>query len=57
MFQVKCADCGCSPRECKASPSAKKCPNCTSGGSFGFFKSESTDNLNAFKRRIIELTL
>ncbi len=30
MFQVKCADCGCLPEECKHSPSAKECPNCTS---------------------------
>jgi len=30
MFQVKCADCGCLPEECKNSSSAKECPNCTS---------------------------
>ncbi len=30
MFQVKCADCGCLPSECKHSESAKKCPNCIS---------------------------
>jgi hypothetical protein len=29
MFQVKCADCGCLPEECKNSPSAKECPNCS----------------------------
>ncbi len=29
MFQVKCADCGCFPEECKYSPSAKECPNCS----------------------------
>jgi len=29
MFQVKCADCGCLPEECKISPSAKVCPNCS----------------------------
>ena len=29
MFQVKCADCGCLPDECKHSPSAKECPNCS----------------------------
>ena len=29
MFQVKCADCGCFPKECKISPSAKECPNCS----------------------------
>ena len=29
MFQVKCADCGCLPEECKISPSAKECPNCS----------------------------
>ena len=29
MFQIKCADCGCLPEECKNSPSAKECPNCS----------------------------
>jgi len=29
MFQVKCADCGCLPEECKISPSAKECPKCS----------------------------
>jgi len=29
MFQVKCADCGCLPEECKHSPSSKVCPNCS----------------------------
>ncbi len=29
MFQVKCADCGCLPEECKHSPSAKECSNCS----------------------------
>ena len=29
MFQVKCADCDCLPEECKTSPSAKECPNCS----------------------------
>ncbi len=29
MFQVKCADCGCLPEECRNSPSAKECPNCS----------------------------
>jgi len=29
MFQVNCADCGCLPKECKISPSAKECPNCS----------------------------
>jgi len=29
MFQVKCADCGCLPEECKNSSSAKECPNCS----------------------------
>jgi hypothetical protein len=29
MFQVKCADCGCLPAECKAGTSPKECPNCT----------------------------
>ena len=29
MFQVKCADCGCLPAECKESPSLLECPNCT----------------------------
>jgi len=29
MFQVKCADCGCLPEECKHSSSAKVCPNCS----------------------------
>ncbi len=31
MFQVKCADCGCLPAECKESPSILECPNCTQG--------------------------
>jgi len=29
VMQIKCADCGCAPEECKVSPSAKECPNCT----------------------------
>jgi len=29
MFQVKCADCGCLPQECRNSNSSKACPNCT----------------------------
>ena len=29
MFQIKCADCGCLPLECKESQSSKECPNCT----------------------------
>ena len=29
MSQVKCADCGCLPEECKNSSSAKACPNCS----------------------------
>ena len=29
MFQVKCADCGCDPQECKKSNSSTECPNCT----------------------------
>ena len=29
MFQIKCADCGCLPSECKSSKSAKECPNCS----------------------------
>ena len=29
MFQIKCADCGCLPEECKHSPSAKECPKCS----------------------------
>jgi len=29
MFQVKCADCGCPPEECKNSQSANDCPNCS----------------------------
>ena len=29
MFQIKCADCGCLPVECKESKSPKECPNCT----------------------------
>ena len=28
MFQVKCADCGCLPEECKNSRSQNKCPIC-----------------------------
>ena len=29
MFEIKCADCGCLPAECKQSKFAKECPNCT----------------------------
>jgi len=29
MFQIKCADCSCTPEECNLSPSPKECPNCT----------------------------
>lgn len=29
LMQIKCADCGCLPSECKASPSPSQCPNCT----------------------------
>ena len=25
---VRCADCGCSPEECREAPSAEDCPNC-----------------------------
>jgi len=28
FVQVKCADCGCLPEECKKSKSNKECPNC-----------------------------
>jgi len=28
-MQIKCADCGCFPSECKVSNSDKECPNCT----------------------------
>lgn len=28
-MEIKCADCGCSPLECKISKSPKDCPNCT----------------------------
>ena len=28
MILIKCADCGCTPEECKQSPSPKDCPNC-----------------------------
>ncbi len=27
--QIKCADCGCLPEECKNSSSEKVCPNCS----------------------------
>jgi len=30
MSQIKCADCGCLPDECKNSKSSKECPNCSS---------------------------
>lgn len=26
---MKCADCNCTPNDCKASPTAFRCPNCT----------------------------
>ncbi len=29
MFQIKCADCECSPQECKNSKSSIPCPNCS----------------------------
>jgi len=29
MFQIKCADCGCFPSDCKVSQSDKECPSCT----------------------------
>jgi len=29
MFQIKCADCDCTPEECRNGSSAKECPNCT----------------------------
>ncbi len=28
-IEIKCADCGCTPKECKQSPSLLECPNCT----------------------------
>ncbi len=30
VMQIKCADCGCLPVECKESKSSKECPNCNS---------------------------
>lgn len=29
MFEIKCADCGCLPAECKESKSPTACPNCS----------------------------
>jgi len=29
MIQIKCADCGCLPEECKSSRSPNECPHCS----------------------------
>ena len=29
IMQIKCADCGCLPSECKITKSVMDCPNCT----------------------------
>jgi hypothetical protein len=29
MVDIKCAECGCTPLECKLSKSPNDCPNCT----------------------------
>ena len=29
MYNVKCADCGCYPEDCKDSYSPQACPNCS----------------------------
>jgi hypothetical protein len=28
-MQIKCADCGCLPQDCKQSKSSQECPNCS----------------------------
>jgi len=29
IMEIKCADCGCYPSECKESQSVENCPNCS----------------------------